>query len=418
MHIDEAVKVFRKGIIDFLAKFPCKEYPICSYLFEEADRYFPAGPGFRWDSAHITLDLTTGDLMVHLGTYPVHGRTTESNSSMSAASFAGHAKEAGLSEDCQAFRTKADWAKLFDSELLAALAAAGIEYLPAKASEPKYDPVRIREVHFSDGMLAYHFRYITDLFPSGDKGLPYREMLWAPRVIANLAKHILDLGGKAQDFLIGGGVTELSHTGTLAYRKSYDTFDSFVENSRADFVAAYGQVRQEYGSSIDLEFNYTLVNARINRTDIQVKYSKPVSETIVCFPLKQAAGGIAYIRELVKKFGDERFYSEAGCDELQWDAPTRMIHRTFQLDGRGECLLRTLINTDGRVAGHHLIVQAEDTAQYEFLPEKMDELEKLLAKEMKQAPAYSTTERCAMYLQYHTPQELIALAKEHGLIVE
>ena len=98
------------------------------------------------------------------------------------------------------------------------------------------------------------------------------------------------------------------------------------------------------------------------------------------------------------------------------NAQTQTVLRTFRLDKAGECFLRTVMNTDGRITGYRLISNAKVAAQYELPPEHADAFKQILYKETHKNAAGHIAECCAMYLQHHTPQQLIALAEKHSLI--
>ena len=116
------------------------------------------------------------------------------------------------------------------------------------ASESVYKPVTDRSGIVSNGNFHYEFRIGEDLFPAGKEGLAYPELPWNFQVAANLGKHMLDTGGVITGISIGGGSTEVSHTGAVAYGNFYATLESFVEKSMQDMEEAEREADMEYGS--------------------------------------------------------------------------------------------------------------------------------------------------------------------------
>lgn len=396
MHIDEAVRSLRQSIIESLSKAPSPQYHIGTLVLEEARRGFP-DTGLNCDWACIELSLTTGKLWAELSEYPSHYGPTRSGSVMlSAASFARIAEDLGFGEMIRAFKTEADWDKLFDAELVESLYTAGIEYLPAKLV---YERVTVREAGLWDGsFFTYSFlRGLTDLHPEGIfQGPECQSMRGGLRIIANLAKHILDIGGKIHSIVLSQEGDDDPYDYKPFRFDEYDSFESFLESYSNRLYDDYIAFATFNDAEIRVEFNCTDVNVR--------------------FPMKQAAAGIAYIHELVKAFGSDSFHEEPGSDELQWDAQTQTVLRTFRLDKAGECFLHTVMNTDGRITGYRLISNAKVAAQYELPPENADAFKQILYKETHKNAAGHIAECCAMYLQHHTPQQLIALAEKHSLI--
>ena len=56
------------------------------------------------------------------------------------------------------------------------------------------------------------------------------------------------MGGLINRISIGGGCSEASHTGTVAYGNSYGSLEAFVENSMRDIDEAEEEARKMYGS--------------------------------------------------------------------------------------------------------------------------------------------------------------------------
>ena len=117
------------------------------------------------------------------------------------------------------------------------------EILPSSAAEEKdavskegavvsegSDPyVYIRDDLIADGMYIYTGDLFADFPPEKKENLAYPTLSWPFRKSANLGKHLLDMGGLITGISICGGYSEVTHTGTVAYRNTYDTFEILPE---------------------------------------------------------------------------------------------------------------------------------------------------------------------------------------------
>ena len=111
----------RERIISALAVKAAKEYEVGSLLWGDARECFDGD----WDGAWFQLDLETARLRVQLGTYPnAFGASRSDSRPISASDFHRIAEKYNFDPELQAFVSDADWEKLFNSELKAAVSAA------------------------------------------------------------------------------------------------------------------------------------------------------------------------------------------------------------------------------------------------------------------------------------------------------
>ena len=281
------------------------------------------------------------------------------------------------------------------------------------ASESVYKPVTDRSGIVSNGNFRYEFRTGEDLFPAGKEGLAYPELPWNFQVAANLGKHMLDTGGVITGISIGGGSTEVSHTGAVAYGNFYATLESFVEKSMQDMEEAEREADMEYGSWFTgLDFKYIIIKAKRNETEIKVEVSCFVPQIWVEISLGHDGEGFAYLADLVREFGAEDFDRGVGADRVLWDTSQKTFRRTYQLEETRTYFLSSFMNEEGTITKYSLDVETAEDSHYEILPEKMDQLTQILQKKMNQKYLRNPAVSCAYFLQHHDGMDLLALLKE------
>ena len=282
------------------------------------------------------------------------------------------------------------------------------------ASESVYKPVTDRSGIVSNGSFRYTFRTGEDLFPAGKEGLAYPELPWNFQVAANLGKHMLDTGGVIAGISIGGGSTEVSHTGAVAYHHFYAALESFVEKSMQDMEEAEREASMEYGSWFTgLDFKYIIIKAKRNETEIKVEVSCFVPQIWVEISLGHGGEGFAYLADLVREFGAEDFDRGVGADRVFWDSSQKTFRRTYQLEETRTYFLSSFMNEEGTITKYSLDVETAEDSHYEILPEKMDQLTQILQKKMNQKYLRNPAVSCAYFLQHHDGMDLLALLKEY-----
>lgn len=121
---DEAVRCLREQIIARITWEPALKYHLASLFWQDAAGCFPKS-SFPWDSALFRLDLVNRKLSVEGSTYPNQfGASRQEIFSLSAAEFHRIAQQCKMDQMMQVFVSDEDWAKLFDDDLNAAVAAA------------------------------------------------------------------------------------------------------------------------------------------------------------------------------------------------------------------------------------------------------------------------------------------------------
>ena len=282
------------------------------------------------------------------------------------------------------------------------------------ASESVYKPVTDRSGIVSNGNFRYEFRTGEDLFPAGKEGLAYPELPWNFQVAANLGKHMLDTGGVITGISIGGGSTEVSHTGAVAYHHFYAALESFVEKNMQDMEEAEREASMEYGSWFTgLDFKYIIIKAKRNETEIKVEVSCFVPQIWVEINLGHGGEGFAYLADLVREFGAEDFDRGVGADRVLWDTSQKTFRRTYQLEETRTYFLSSFMNEEGTITKYSLDVETAEDSHYEILPEKMAQLTQILQKKMNQKYLRNPAVSCAYFLQHHDGMDLLALLKEY-----
>ena len=282
------------------------------------------------------------------------------------------------------------------------------------ASESVYKPVTDRSGIVSNGNFRYEFRTGEDLFPAGKEGLAYPELPWNFQVAANLGKHMLDTGGVITGISIGGGSTEVSHTGAVAYHHFYAALEFFVEKSMQDMEEAEREASMEYGSWFTgLDFKYIIIKAKRNETEIKVEVSCFVPQIWVEISLGHGGEGFAYLADLVREFGAEDFDRGVGADRVFWDSSQKTFRRTYQLEETRTFFLSSFMNEEGTITKYSLDVETAEDSHYEILPEKMAQLTQILQKKMNQKYLRNPAVSCAYFLQHHDGMDLLALLKEY-----
>lgn len=293
------------------------------------------------------------------------------------------------------------------------------DFVQEKDSAPElaYKPVKDRPGTVSNGYFRYEFHTGEDLFPAGKEGLAYPELPWNFQVAANLGKHMLDTGSVITGISIGGGSTEVSHTGAVAYRNYYTTLESFVEKCMQDMEEAESEAGMEYGSWFTgLDFKYIIIKAKRNETEIKAEVSCFVSRIWVEIRLGHGGEGFSYLTDLVREFGAKDFNQGVGADRIFWDTSRKTFRRTYQLEETRTYFLSSFMNEEGTITKYSLDVETAEDSHYEILPEKMDQLTQILQKEMNQKYPRNPAVSCAYFLQHHDGMNLLALLKEYRLI--
>ena len=284
-------------------------------------------------------------------------------------------------------------------------------------SEVNIKYVSTRDGIISDGKYIYEFNKFGALFSEKKEDLAYPELPWAFRKAANLGKHILDMGGLITYISIGGGCSEISHTGTEAYGNSYGTLDSFVENCLKDIDKAEEEARKTYGywfSSLD--YKDIIIHAKIKETDITVDVSCFVQWITVKFPLGHGSEGFAYLTDLVQQFGAKNYDQGIGADRIDWDSSLKIFRRTYQLEESRTYFLSSYMDEEGNFTKYSFDVETADDSHYEILPEKMEQLVQILKVAMNERYIRNPAAGCAEYLQHHSGLDLIELLKNYQLI--
>lgn len=278
-----------------------------------------------------------------------------------------------------------------------------------------YKPISIRNSKVSNGKFSYTFKKQVDLFVD-NKELAYPQLPGNFQIAANIGKHILDKGGTVSNIYIGGGSTEVSHTGSVAYSNCYMTLDSFIENSMKDLDNAHLEAENEYGSWFSsLDYKYIQIIAKIKEVDIEIEVSCFI-QTITVSILLGNSEGFSYLNDLKYQFGAKDYHKGVGTDDFSWDSLLKVFKRTFQLEETKTFFLTSYMNEDGEFIKYSLDVETANDSHYEILPNEIEKLTQVLKEEMKQKYLQSPEVSCIEYLQHHSGWDLIQLLNDHHLI--
>lgn len=155
--------------------------------------------------------------------------------------------------------------------------------------------------------FSYRFRTGEELFPKGMTDLAFPEMFRDFRIVANLCRHILDLGGTVSYISIGGGSTDVTDTGTVAYDQIYHSAEDYFQNCKADWDAAHQEARKEYGSWYSgLDYHDFYVLASLNGANISLRLEDCRTLWVEISRNAEEAADF-YRRELLRRFGAEGF---------------------------------------------------------------------------------------------------------------
>lgn len=276
-----------------------------------------------------------------------------------------------------------------------------------KRPRPVDPPVIHRPVLAEKGVFRYQIDPDRDLLPAGSEGLAYPDLPRNFQLAANLGQHILDLGGQVTGISIGGGSTEVSHTGTVAYGNYYSTLDAFAERCMADLDAAEAEAQAKYGiwfSSLD--YASIRLQAALRETELTVDVSCFAPMVTVRFGLGTGPTGFWYLIQLVRRFGRPDYDQGVGADRPCWDEAQALFQRTYQLDAAGTWSLRSDMTAEGDFVRYQL--DGEDIHRA-IPPEQMAQLVEVLEAEMPEKYLPAPAVACARYLQHHDGQALLAL---------
>ncbi len=131
--------------------------------------------------------------------------------------------------------------------------------------------------------------------------------------------------------------------------------------------------------------------------------------------LEEALEEFPFLADLVCKVGGKDYHQGVGSDRISWDSSMKQFRRTYQLEETRTFFLSSFMDVKGIIIKYSLDVEAGNDSYYEILPEKMDQLVRIIKVMYPSAPP-GPAESCVCYLGQHRGWELIALAEMNGLI--
>ena len=98
--------------------------------------------------------------------------------------------------------------------------------------------------------------------------------------LLNISQSLLDKGFVFEKASVGGGITEISHTGSLAYSASYSQFEKFRDGFHEDIKTAQAKAENEYKGWATIDYRYIFVDLHKGDLKIRIETNDNVNETV------------------------------------------------------------------------------------------------------------------------------------------
>ena len=100
--------------------------------------------------------------------------------------------------------------------------------------------------------------------------------------LVSISEFLMEKGFAFDKAVVGGGITEISHAGTVSYSARYSEFESFRDNFYSDIRQADVEADAEYGGWASIDYRYIFVDlvkdaacVRINKENgIRIEWSR------------------------------------------------------------------------------------------------------------------------------------------------
>lgn len=92
-----------------------------------------------------------------------------------------------------------------------------------------------------------------------------------------ISEFLLEKGFVFQEALVGGGIDEVSHTGTKAYHARYTRFETFRDECEKDIALAAEKIEKEYHSWATIDYRFILVQFKRSETEVIVEIGESKS---------------------------------------------------------------------------------------------------------------------------------------------
>ena len=265
------------------------------------------------------------------------------------------------------------------------------------------------EMMREQAVYKYTLHMVDDLIL--DKSLmDYTHLPWMFCVAANLASFVMKRGDTLSNIYIGGGSTEVSHTGTVAYSHSYSNLERFVQECESDMDKAATDARMEYGSWFSsLDYSFIRISAE--------KYSIEVDTFLgnriyVKVPLGEDCD-LKVLTDFIQKYGVKDFTRGILKDEVYWDALLQRLRRRFQLEETRTYFLSSFMDTSGKIVKYSFDIEKDHDVHYEILEENMEQLNQILLEKLEIKYPKHPASVFVMYLEAFGVSELICMLKKY-----
>ena len=94
-----------------------------------------------------------------------------------------------------------------------------------------------------------------------------------------ISEFLSDNGFTFEEAFVGGGITEISHTGSVAYNAFYSQFEQFRDNFANDIKLANEKAEREYQGWATIDYRLIAVVLNKDSTEIRIEINDKVNET-------------------------------------------------------------------------------------------------------------------------------------------
>lgn len=114
--------------------------------------------------------------------------------------------------------------------------------------------------------------------------IPYEYSLYGSKAIyplVSVAEFLMNKGFKFEIAYVGGGITEISHTGSLSYDASYYNLEEFKNNFDKDINLAHEKTEREYCGWATIDYRYISVSLRKDSLKVRIDNNDKHNEFII-----------------------------------------------------------------------------------------------------------------------------------------
>ncbi len=205
---------------------------------------------------------------------------------------------------------------------------------------------------------------------------------------------------------IGGGSTEVSHTGDVAYHGAFSTLDSFFNKAYEHYRKAEADAEAEYGSWFTgLNYSFIIIEFKKPGCSLQIRWDSCIKFIFSFDTVFTEGAALSKIHKYL--FSDK---NTIFADKLSYDGILRKLRHTIQLDEERRFFLSTFVSENGCVEKLSLDIEEANDRHYEFSAAATESFRAAL--EMKLGKKnYPLPSLCAAVLADFGEDELENIAK-------